>query len=403
MQDWQTRVEEAGIALLLRNPFLGRLFIQLPQTADPACPDLCLKEDPISPGHLIFRPEWVVRQPMPQLVFLLQRELYFWLLGHASMEPLFPDSARFVWASELALNAVQGNPPEGTCCLSGKMVRFEGLDPFHAAGDIDVYYQVLKSLELPPCQPDTLVAQVFARYAFRKVAPESVPFSKELAGDRKAWLLHEIIQGGGPEEIGFLPEAVQEFLERIQSGAHGVVDWKRILRRFVLGSQGSRIRQTWRRPSLRYGTFPGNRVVSGREMRVVVDTSASVDARTLSRFWEEMARIQALGIRVIVAECDTRVRAQYLFSAKAPPVWTGRGGTLYDEPIRLGNGLWRPGLMAYFTDGEGPAPGVTPRFPLLWVIAGEKRNLQLPGQVVWMNPEKQSNTERDGKSNGIFG
>jgi len=45
--------------------------------------------------------------------------------------------------------------------------------------------------------------------------------------------------------------------------------------------------------------------------------------------------------------------------------------------------------MVYFTDGEGPAPLEAPRFPMLWVIAGERRPLELPGQLTWMKDIKQ--------------
>lgn len=389
MEEWEARIEQAGMELLLDRPFLGRLFLQFPKTADPACPDLCLREDPSSAGRFFFRPEWVASQPMPQLIFLLQRELYFWIMGHGPMERLSTNFTCFVWASERALDALQGNPPEGVFSMSRAAYVFGGMDSIPSDGDFDAFYRACETPDFPGEQLAALDPQVIARYVFRKSAPIDSSPREALAADRKAWLLQQVIRSGSPGEVEGLPEAVRDHLERMPGAPSAGADWRRILSRFVLGRQGSRLRPTWRRPSQRFGTFPGIRVAPGKSVYVVTDTSASVDSLTLSRFWTEISRIHALGIRIVVAECDTRVRARYLFSGKHPPVWAGRGGTLYDEPIQLGNDVWHPGLMVYFTDGEGPAPSEAPRFPLLWVIAGERRPLELPGQITWMEAVEQ--------------
>ncbi|MBV6425758.1 MAG: hypothetical protein KIPDCIKN_00242 [Haliscomenobacter sp.] len=389
MEDWEARIEQAGMELLLDRPFLGRLFVQFPKTADPACPDLCLREESSPAGRFYIRPEWVISQPMPQLIFLLQRELYFWIMGHGPMERLCADFSCFVWASERALDALQGQPAGGLFPFSQAANALGSKDSLPWAGDVAAFYRACEAPEFPRDTLSALDSQVVARYVFRKGGSESGPSQEAMVADRKAWLLHQVVRSGSPGEVEGLPEAVQDYLERIPGALSGGPDWRRILNRFVLGRQGSRLRPTWRRPSQRFGTFPGIRVAPGKSLYVVADTSASVDSLMLSRFWAEIGRIHALGIRIVVAECDTRVRARYLFSGKRPPVWAGRGGTLYDEPIQLGNDVWHPGLMVYFTDGEGPAPLEAPRFPMLWVIAGERRPLELPGQLTWMKDIEQ--------------
>ncbi len=202
MEDWEARIEQAGMELLLDRPFLGRLFVQFPKTADPACPDLCLREDPSSAGRLFFRPEWVARQPMAQLIFLLQRELYFWIMGHGSMERLSPDFTCFVWASELALDVLQDNPPEGVFAIFRTAGLWRAMDSVSLGGDVDAFYRACEAPEFPRDQLPAVAPQVVARYEFRKGIPEEGPARREaLSADRKSWLLLQVIRSGSPGEV----------------------------------------------------------------------------------------------------------------------------------------------------------------------------------------------------------
>ena len=72
-------------------------------------------------------------------------------------------------------------------------------------------------------------------------------------------------------------------------------DWTRTLRRFAQSVRRAPLRNTIRRPSRRFGTYPGLRLRRTSRLAVVVDTSRSIEIPVLERFFgkprEEATRI----------------------------------------------------------------------------------------------------------------
>jgi hypothetical protein len=192
-------------------------------------------------------------------------------------------------------------------------------------------------------------------------------------------LLRRVRQRVGPEGIGRLPQSVQIVLKQYESASR--LDWRRIIRLFAASSRKTRMKNTIRRPSKRYGTTPGLQVVRTGRLIVAVDTSASVAQEVLNAFFAEIHQRWRRGNELMIVECDTVIRRRYEYRGHLPGNIRGRGGTLYDAPIQWANQYYRPDGILYFTDGQGPAPLVRSHASILWVIVG-RNGAHLPGRRV---------------------
>jgi predicted metal-dependent peptidase len=170
---------------------------------------------------------------------------------------------------------------------------------------------------------------------------------------------------------GAVPSGLEAYLERFAFEAEPQFDWRRILRLFASNSSKTRIANTIRRPSKRYGTNPGIQVKHKTRVLVALDTSASIKDGELKIFFNELYHLWRQGGEILVVECDTKIQRSYPYKGVLPEVIKGRGGTAFDDPIRFANTSYRPDAIFYFTDGFGPSPEIRSRQPLLWVITPE--------------------------------
>ncbi len=101
-----------------------------------------------------------------------------------------------------------------------------------------------------------------------------------------------------------------------------------------------------------------------------IDTSASLGPADLARIAAELRSLLRLGLRVAVVHCDEEVRHHgWLRLTSGPMQFHGRGTTDLRPPFAQEmRALYRPDAIAYFTDGEGPAPDRAPHLPVLWVL-----------------------------------
>lgn len=170
---------------------------------------------------------------------------------------------------------------------------------------------------------------------------------------------------------GAIPSGLEAYLERFALDTESQFNWRRILRLFASNSSKTRLSNTIRRPSKRYGTNPGIQVKHKQKVLVAIDTSASIKEDELQSFFNELYHLWRQGGEILVVECDSKIQRSYPFKGITPQVVKGRGGTTFEEPIRFANTTYRPDAIFYFTDGFGPAPEIRSRQPILWVITPE--------------------------------
>lgn len=179
----------------------------------------------------------------------------------------------------------------------------------------------------------------------------------------------------GERVIGALPGPLGEAVAVVLERRRPRVDWRRALRLFASSSSRTRLGSTVRRPSRRYGTFPGLRVRRLTRIAAAVDTSGSVSDADLAALFAELDGLWRCGVEIHVFECDRAVQRRYRYRGATPAAVAGRGGTSFDPVFRAlrASRLERWDGCLYLTDGRGEPPTVRPPCPLLWVLTGGAR------------------------------
>ncbi len=190
------------------------------------------------------------------------------------------------------------------------------------------------------------------------------------------------------KEYGNLPAGLQEYINLLVESLKPNVNWRRVLRIFTASSSRTRLKNTIRRPSKRYGTNPGIKIQAKQKLLIAIDTSGSVNKNELKEFFGELYYIWKQGAEIYVVECDTEIHNHYPYKGMPPEVISGRGGTDFNAPLTFANEEYFPDAIIYFTDGYASTPEVISRKPILWMITGQGIEADswdfLPGRKVKM-------------------
>lgn len=188
---------------------------------------------------------------------------------------------------------------------------------------------------------------------------------------------------------GNLPAQVRELLSaRLPQSP--TLHWRVVLRLFTQSARSTRLRNTIRRPSKRYGTTPGIQISRRQRVLVAVDTSGSVGMPEFQLFFNEIHHLWRTGAEIDVVECDTAIQRRYTYKGVQPEYTQGRGGTDFSAPVELAN-RERPDVMIYLTDGFAGPLSTPPHIPLMWLITPSgllpthPSWAQLPGRKVKMS------------------
>ena len=195
----------------------------------------------------------------------------------------------------------------------------------------------------------------------------------EVTAEEQAWdeAMHQAASLAKAE--GKLPGAVKE---TVRSAHVTKLDWRALLRRYM--ADAAKSDYSWSAPNRRFidsGLYlPSIRSEGIGTLAVIIDTSGSLPARTLSEFWTEVREIAAdiQPERVVLLQVDTAVRHAAELSALDLPeevVVRGRGGTDFRPGFAwLDERGIRPGACLYFTDMEcSRYPDTEPDYPVLWI------------------------------------
>lgn len=165
------------------------------------------------------------------------------------------------------------------------------------------------------------------------------------------------------------------------------VPWRQVLREFI--RQQARDDYSWRKPNRRYlpqgVVLPSLHSERMGRLAIGVDTSGSIDDRTLSEFAAEIqaALDECQPEAVEVIYCDARVNGIEEFQpgdvVRLSP--KGGGGTAFTKVFEYIDGKDEaPVCLIYLTDLCGTFPKTEPEYPVLWAAT---ENGKVPfGQVV---------------------
>lgn len=192
-------------------------------------------------------------------------------------------------------------------------------------------------------------------------------------------ILNKYLSGGAEAEL----------LNRLKTTSHSVhIPWEVLFRRIVLNGQRTHLKDSLRRPSRRFRTFPGTK--RQRQLRIcaIIDTSGSVSQLQREQFFGALEKLQALTSQIHIVEADAQVRKAYDFNGQSPPRSVGGGATNFDPALLYANTNGPFEAIVYLTDGEGPLPTIKMEAPLIWIINGERSSTvspSWPGHIVYMD------------------
>ncbi|MDG1478484.1 MAG: VWA-like domain-containing protein [Myxococcota bacterium] len=255
---------------------------------------------------------------------------------------------------------------------------------------LDWYYGKLQELSRKP-QSAPQSSEVLGRLLSQEDATiVGDPASGLMRGDHRLWgkshdidaqvadsvldrLIVQAKERAGQRGWGALPNQIRELISAAIERRKPKLDWRRVIRIFAASSRKTRVVNTIRRQSKRYGTYPGIRVSRFQRLVVAVDTSGSVSDSDLSEFFSEIHGIWRQGAEITVVECDAAVQRTYPYTGVLPKRVAGRGGTVFD-PVFVwlnSNRMVRYDGCIYLTDGYASAPSIKPPCKMLWVVTSD--------------------------------
>ena len=204
----------------------------------------------------------------------------------------------------------------------------------------------------------------------------------DVTDEEQAWdeAMHQALSLAKAQ--GKAPGSVEE---TIHSAHDSILDWRSLLRRHMIDA--ARSDYSWSLPNRRFidqGLYlPSIRSEGIDTVAVIIDTSASLPARTLAAFWTEVREIatELQPETVVVLQVDTALQdaAEYApFDLPEEIALKGRGGTDFRPGFAwLEEQGLRPGVCVYLTDMECDRyPEVEPPFPVMWAEYGHSAGLR---------------------------
>ena len=370
-------VGRAVIALIREEPFFGHLLSGINRKITDETPSIAIS---IRNGRplLAVNPDFFLNSlPIEgQRSAVIKHEVLHLLLDHAGrFDSTYMDRQIFDLAADLVINQMIGEKwpmPPGAIELDS--FDFE-LQPDQT---LDWYYRTLlehKDEIAEDMQPEHSNHDEWS-------SDEQDISESEIGRHEVAKAVRDAKDRSG-ENFTELPGEVQELVESLIGELQPSIDWRRVIRLFTEASRRTRISNTLRRPSKRYGTYPGIKVKRLHRLAVIIDTSGSVKDEALSEFFTEVRAIWRQGSEIIVIESDNQVRATWEFTGNPPPKTKGRGGTRFDPALEWVTESNPPFDAAiYFTDGKANAPTVRPSCDVLWVLPPNGDVHSLKGQRV---------------------
>lgn len=363
-------LESTLAKLAFERPFLGHIASALRRgtfhstTTTPRWP-IELTVTNAGSYHLAVDPVQFAALDERARMVMVEHELLHLVFRHP--ERAFGDRALFAMAADLVVNQYLslGKPLDGMRTIAAYRLP-EGLD-------VGGYYALLEKKGCDSscsgfCDQNPWASNACAACAKGPAAKHSLD---EILYRAFVRLGHTESESSGRKRAGVLPGSTFSALRALVKRLEGGLNWRVLLRRFATSARSSQIKNTMRRPSKRYGTFPGTKLKRRQRAAVVVDTSGSISERELSAFFGEIDRLHCAGAEIELMEADAAVQRRYPYRGQWPDDVKGRGGTCFDPALgEVRRDRARFDFCVYLTDGVAPAPTVAPGCSLLWLVVG---------------------------------
>ena len=402
--DIATKLSAARTRLVLDNPFLGTLVLQLPLT--PVDADWC-PTTATDAKKFYYNPEYIEQLSLKQTQFILSHEALHCALSHFARRN-HREKPRWDIACDFAVNGILISdgliPPMGALHnlvfddLSAEEI-YPTIESNSDEKTIDNHvYDDQKntadsSRQNQPANNDENGNENENRDEHELVNPnkKAPPPSLDPAEQKSLSILWQKRTATAAQQAkmaGKLSEVMNRIVGHLLQPS---IPWQQLLSQYM--TMFARDDYNYTRPSNRRDEsiiFPSLRS-SQINVVVALDTSGSISDKEIQSFASEIDAIKGqIRARLTLLTCDTAL------SNECP--WFFEPWDFFEMPLKISGGRttsfepvfhWinqqdtQPDVLIYFTDGYGKFPPHQPAFPVIWLIKG--KNTVPWGQKITLN------------------
>jgi len=382
----ETKLSAARTRLVLDNPFLGTLALQLPLTAVDAdwCPTTATDAK-----SFYYNPEYIEHLSLKQAQFMLSHEALHCALSHFARRQ-HREKPRWDLACDFAVNGILIDdgliPPIGALHSS----EFDGLSAEEIYPNIEhnsddetldnhIYDKQKDATNSQTQSGSNENSSETDRAEFvnpNKKAPPPSLTPAEQESLSVLWQRRMATAAQQAKMAGKLSDAVSRIVDDLLQPS---IPWQQLLAQFM--TNYARDDYSYLRPSTRRDEniiYPSLRS-SQINIVIALDTSGSISDKEIQDFASEVNAIKGhIRAKLSLLACDKSL---------APDCpWTFEPWDHFEMPLRVAGGRstsfepvfdWinqldmQPDLLIYFTDGNGKYPDKEPAFPVIWLIKGK--------------------------------
>ena len=368
-------LDRAVKTLLIREPFYGLFLLNLNRYYGDKCDTACVCRNGINTELCVNKKFWDTLSDDEQLG-VLKHELSHILFKHITSSEYFGDHNKFNKAADLEVNSyipvLQKDPyyyPARFNLENNKGTKF--------------YYEKLPD---EPDQPQNDSGNSYDpnnSHASWKDFQDLSDAEKELVNqqiDYQAKNTAEHVQ----KLIGSIPGELKEYLDSLFKIKPQVFNWKAYFRRVIGNLITSELYLTRMRPSRRFPDSRGVKFKRKPHVLVGVDTSGSVNDKELEDFFSEIYYLWKSGVKVTIAQVDTKIEHIEEYNGKFNKEIYGRGGTEFTSLINYYNERKKDfSTLVIFTDGY-VSLNLPPFRNGVWVITKNGQHQNYPGTTIYI-------------------
>ena len=368
-------LDRAVKTLLIREPFYGLFLLNLNRYYGDKCDTACVCRNGINTELCVNKKFWDTLSDDEQLG-VLKHELSHILFKHITSSEYFGDHNKFNKAADCEVNSyipvLQKDPyyyPARFNLENNKGTKF--------------YYEKLPD---EPDQPQDDSGNSYDpndSHASWKNFQDLSDAEKELVNqqiDYQAKNTAEHVQ----KLIGSIPGELKEYLDSLFKIKPQVFNWKAYFRRVIGNLITSELYLTRMRPSRRFPDSRGVKFKRKPHVLVGVDTSGSVNDKELEDFFSEIYYLWKSGVKVTIAQVDTKIEHIEEYNGKFNKEIYGRGGTEFTSLINYYNERKKDfSTLVIFTDGY-VSLNLPPFRNGVWVITKNGQHQNYPGTTIYI-------------------
>ena len=375
-------LDRAVKTLLIREPFYGLFLLNLNRYYGDRCDTACVCRNGINTELCVNKKFWDTLSDDEQLA-ILRHELSHILFKHITSSEYFDDHDKFNIAADCEVNSyipiLQKDPycyPARWNLENNKGTKF--------------YYENLPD---EPDQPNdgnegnngdsSNSYDPNDSYASWKDFQDLSDTEKQLIEnqiDYQAKNTAETCQ----KLIGSLPGELKEYLDSLFKIKPQIFNWKAYFRRVIGNLITSELYLTRMRPSRRFPDSRGVKFKRKPHVLVGVDTSGSISDEELEDFFSEIYYLWKSGVKVTIAQIDTKIEHIEEYNGKFNKEIYGRGGTEFTDLINYYNERKKDfSTLVIFTDGY-VSLNLPPFRNGVWVITKNGQHQDYPGTKIYI-------------------